>query len=143
MVNINFTIVIELGLFLLFLWLTNKTVVRPLLRTMDARQEKIDQDKAAAETERQEAKRLEALYLDRLTAAHQEASQRLHKARFDAYQEGRHALDDLRGKSEREVDVYSAAVQDRLDEERRKIEEMLPALVELADQKVNKEGSLL
>jgi F-type H+-transporting ATPase subunit b len=143
MITINFTILIELTLFLLFLWVSNKLVVRPLLKTIDARDDKIEQDKTFAETARQEAKRLDAQNVEQLTRAHQDAAQRLHKARFDAYHEGRAVLDQLREKGEKDVAEYRAAIEAESDVERRKLETLVPELVELADKKLNKEGSLL
>ena len=143
MITINFTIVLELALFLTFLGLANVLVVRPLLKVMDARAGKIEQDKAVAETERQEANRLKTQYVEQLTQAHQEAAQRLHKARYEAYQAGRAELDQLRAKADEDVNQYSAAIEVEAALERRKVEELVAGLVALAEEKINKEGSLL
>ncbi len=143
MITLNFTLVVELALFLVFLWVTNQIVVRPLLRTMDARTAKVDQDRAAAEADTQEAQRLEALYVERLANAHQASSQRLHKARFDAYHEGRVALDGLKQQAEQEIEACRVSVEARIEAERKKFAELVPGLVEAADRKVGEEGHLL
>lgn len=143
MITLNFTLVVELALFLVFLWVTNQIVVRPLLRTMDARTAKVEQDRAAAEADTQEAQRIEALYVERLANAHQTASQRLHKARFDAYHEGRVVLDELKEQVEQEIAACRASVEEQVEAERRKYPELLPILVEAADRKVGEEGHIL
>lgn len=143
MIALNFTLVVQLGLFLLFLWGTNRFVFRPLLRTMDARNDKLEQDRVHAETDAQEAKRLETLYTDRLTTAHQVAAQRLNKARYDAYQENRAALEAAKRREEAEVGAYRDALDQQVGGERAKFAALLPGIIEAMDRQVNTEGSLL
>ncbi|HOH51273.1 MAG TPA: hypothetical protein PLI98_11085, partial [Candidatus Hydrogenedentes bacterium] len=74
MLSLDFTLVVELLLFLLFLWGTNRAVLRPLLRTMDARQLRMEQDRADAEAAARRAAELDAVYDRRLAAIHREAA---------------------------------------------------------------------
>jgi len=143
MITLNLTLVVELALFLAFLWVMNQIVVRPLLRTMDARTAKTAQDRAAAEAGTQEAQRLEALYVERLANAHQAAAHRLHQVRFDAYHEGRTALDEERSRAEKDLGVCRAAVEAQIEAERQEYPELVPLLAETAYHKVGEEGHLL
>ena len=59
MIALNFTLFVQLCLFLLFLYVTNAIVVRPLLKTIDARNAKIEADQTAADGDAQEAARVE------------------------------------------------------------------------------------
>jgi F0F1-type ATP synthase membrane subunit b/b' len=143
MIALNFTLLIQLALFLIFLWGTNKIVFRPLLRTMDARAGKIESDRASAEADTKEAQRLESLYKERLTNVHQVSAQRLHKARLEAYQENRRALGELKRRSDLEIATYRATMEEDVEVERRKFPELLPGITEAMDRRVNAEGTLL
>lgn len=74
MVAVNLTILVELGLFLLFLWLAARLVIRPALKTMDARDEAVAgdlrrADDVRAETEAAAAGRIAAVADARRAAA--------------------------------------------------------------------------
>ena len=49
MVTINATIIVELVLFLLFLWGTQRYILAPVLKNIDEREDSIEQDRAQAE----------------------------------------------------------------------------------------------
>lgn len=55
MVVINLTMAVELGLFLIFLWGTAVFILRPVLRSLDARAEQIEKDHDQARVAREEA----------------------------------------------------------------------------------------
>ncbi len=143
MIALNFTLVVQLGLFLIFLWVSNTIVFRPLLKTMDARTAKVEEDQATAEAEAKEAERLEGQYTNRLTTAHQVASQRLHKARYDAYQQNRTALDELKRRADLDVANYRATMDATIATECEKLPALLPGIVEAMDRQVSAEGTLL
>ena len=143
MITVNFTILIEVALFLVFLGGANRILFRPLLRIMDAREEKIAQDRATAESSTKEAARLEGLYIENLTKAHQQAAQRLHKARFDAYQENRTEIDRLRAQAEADIAAFRASIDGEVEAERRKLPALMPEVVEAMDHRISAEGSLL
>jgi F-type H+-transporting ATPase subunit b len=143
MIALNFTLVVQLVLFLIFLWVTNTMVFRPLLKTMDARTAKVADDQAKAETDARDAERLEGQYTNRLTNAHQVASQRLHKARYDAYQQNRTSLDELKRRADTDVANYRATMDGMIETERQKLPGMIPAIVDAMDRQVSAEGTLL
>jgi F-type H+-transporting ATPase subunit b len=140
MIALNFTLVVQLLLFLLFLYVTNKVVIRPLLKTMDARSAKVEEDLAAAGADSREAERVEADVKDRLTGIHQEEALRLRKARHDEYQKNRRVLDELKHRANAAVDAYRVQMDRRVEEERRNYPQLVPSIVEAMDRQVNTEG---
>jgi len=81
MVTLNITLLIELGLFLLFLWGTARFILRPVLRSLDERQTTLDAHQADAKRGEQEATALEAQYQEGLSDARGRAD--------DAFQDAR------------------------------------------------------
>ena len=69
MVTLNFTIVVQLGLFLIFLWSVNRLVFGPVLITLDQRNEKLADDEVSTETDSRKAGELEGSYLAEMSAA--------------------------------------------------------------------------
>lgn len=143
MIALNFTLIVQFVLFLLFLWGTNRMIFRPLLKTMDARKAKADGDRALAENETREVQELDANYTKRLAASHQASAQRLHQARHDVYQKNREVLDGLKHRADAEVAAERAAMDARIAEERKKFPNLLPGIVEAMDRQIDAEGSLL
>ncbi len=140
MIALNFTLFVQLLLFLLFLFVTNKIVVRPILKTMDARSAKVEEDQAAAGADSKEAERVEASVKDRLTSIHQEEALRLRKERHDEYQENRGVLEEMKRRANADVEAYRAQMDQRVEEERRNYPQLVPAIVEAMDRQVNTEG---
>ena len=143
MIALNLTLLVQMGLFLVFLLGVNRLVYRPLLRRMDERAAKVEGDLAAAESDTKERQRLEALYKDRLTTAHQAAAQTLQKARYDAYQQNRGTLGEAKKRAEGEISQHRTGLDAQLDAERGKFPELLPGIISAIDRQVNTEGSLL
>jgi len=140
MIALNFTLVVQLLLFLLFLYVTNKFVIRPLLKTVDARSAKVEEDQAAADADRKEAGRVEAAVKDRLTGIHQEEALRLRKARQDEYQKNRGVLEEMKRRVNADVEAYRTQMDRRVEEERRNYPQLVPSIVEAMDRQVNTEG---
>lgn len=77
MVNINFTIFVETGLFLIFVALMYAYVLRPLLGVVDEREDRMREDEELANRRAVEAVDLERSYFRELSELHQQASQRI------------------------------------------------------------------
>ena len=137
MIVLNFTLLVQLGLFLLFLFVTNKVVLRPILRTMDTRTAKVEEDQAAADADRKEADRVETALKERLTGIHQEEALRLRRARLDEYQKNREVLDEMRRHANAEVDEHRKSMEQQVEAERLKYAQLLPSIVEAIDRQVN------
>ncbi len=143
MVSLNVTLFVEIVLFLLFLWVVNRTVFRPLLRVMDQRSVKVAALRASAEASRAEAERMQALYIEHLTKANQAAAERLRAARLNAYRENRLSLDELREQAEAELAGHREKLAERLDAERETYAAIVPRLLQEMDRQVRMDGSLL
>ncbi len=142
MIQFNFTLVVEMVLFLVFLWVTNKFMFRPVRRVMDERDAKIGQDKSTAAQDAAEAQHLESQFIEQLTQTDQAAAQRLRQARYEAYQHNRAELEALRHQADADVGAFRDAIERQVAEERQKYAELIPGLVESMDRQLRTEGSL-
>ncbi len=84
MVDLNFTIVVQLLMFLVFLWAMTRWVLRPLLQTMDDRESSMTQDKEQAQADQEAAEEIEQKYAALLASAHQRAHQTIEEALREA-----------------------------------------------------------
>lgn len=130
MVTLNFTIVLEVGLFLLFLFGMARWVFRPALATLDAREALVERNRASAETALREAESLEDEYRQAVARMRHEADEAVRDAR-------RKALDDLAAQmleKQREADARIHAIREesaRLREtQRADMERLAPELAE-------------
>jgi len=142
MVTINFTLVCEFVAFLVFLWVANTFMFRPLRRLMEEREKRIAQDKEAAEKATAEAERLSSEYVARLTEVHQAAALALRQTRQDAYQRHRAAMDARRHDADKAVAEFREEVARKLDEERKKYPGLLDDLVGVIDRQIRQEGTV-
>lgn len=141
MIALNFTLFVQLGLFLLFLYVTNKIVLRPLLKTVDARTAKIEGDQAAATADAQAAANAESVVKERLAGIQHDEALRLRKARQDEYQKNRGVIDDLKRRANAGVEEYRAQMDRTIEEERTAYPQLIPAIVEAMDRQINAEGA--
>lgn len=143
MVSVNFTLLVELALFLIFLGVTNRLIFRPLLRIMDERAASIAQDKETAAAANTEAGTLEACHTEKVIEARHVATHRLRQAHDETYQANRTELDGLRHRVDQEVGVFRDQVTIQLDAERKKCAEFLPSIVTAIDERLHVEGRIL
>lgn len=73
MVTINLTLLVELGLFLLFLWGTSRFILHPVLKTLDERDAHVEQNHADAGSAREAAASLEEQYAGELADVRRQA----------------------------------------------------------------------
>lgn len=140
MLSLDFTLVVELLLFLLFLWGTNRAVLRPLLRTMDARQLRMEQDRADAEAAARRAAELDAVYDRRLAAIHREAAGRVREGRARAAAERRRRMEELHREAEARVAAEAAAMDALTAQGRARFPELVPGLAEEMARRVGPGG---
>lgn len=84
MVTVNFTIIVETGLFLLFTGLMYAYVLRPLMRTMDEREFRMREDSEAAQALKARAEAAQDDYLRKLAEVHREAAHRFTDGKREA-----------------------------------------------------------
>ena len=118
MVELNLTLLVELGLFLIFLWAMNAYVFRPLFKVMDARNDRIEKDKALAETGAEEAGSLEANYAREVAEIHRESSHQIVRAHREAQRNHNQVVDELKKKEEQELRQLRKELEATVEQER-------------------------
>ncbi len=84
MVVLNLTLLVELGLFLIFLWVTSRFILRPMLNVMDGREEKLKQDSETARTDNSTAQTLEEEYSGTVAGIQRAIHERVERERRTA-----------------------------------------------------------
>ena len=128
MVVINLTFFIELALFLLFLWAVQVLVFRPLLRTMDAREDQIEGDQTEAKTTRKAAKTKEEEYEGELSAARRKGINHVAEVRREAVQQRATRIQEARQKLEAEVAEARQVAQSKLEAQRGQFDDLSATL---------------
>lgn len=119
MVNLNLTLLVELGLFIGFLWLMHLWVLRPLVALMDRRDEQIEGDQNAARHDTESAARMEADYRARSAEAHRQASHEIAKAHRRAQEDHARTLAELRQRTAREIEALHQEYNRKLADQRK------------------------
>ena len=132
MVVLNLTILVEVGLFLIFVWAMNRFVFRPLFRVMDDRDAKTEDDRAAALSEGQRAERMEKEYAAKVSAIHRDASQRVLDAHRAAQQEHNQRIASLKETEDRELTAVRAEAERQVVAERPRYPALAAPLAEAA-----------
>ncbi|MBN2311769.1 MAG: hypothetical protein JXR94_22510 [Candidatus Hydrogenedentes bacterium] len=122
--------IVQLGLFLTFLWVMNRLVLQPILRVMDERDESIRDAQNSAASDARDAQNIEARYAGEVAAARRESTVHLQQVRRDALRERISVLAERQAEADRAVLVARKEARARLVEERAKCEALAP---ELAD----------
>lgn len=135
MIAINFTVFVILGMFLLFLWVTQKLILQPILDVMDRRDAQVESDENAAEQHTAEADTLESRYAEEIARVRRAASMEIDQARRDGMLARADAIRDRKAVAEREVRTVEEVAREALEVERKQFESLVPGLaVELARQ---------
>ncbi len=140
--SLNFTLVLEIVAFLVFLWTANTFMFRRLRQVMDERARVLDQESGEAATAAAEADRVEAEYIRKLTEAHQNAAQQLRQTRQEAYQKHRAEMDARRHQADQAVAEFRDSVARCLDEERAQFPALVASLAKSIDERMRTEGTV-
>lgn len=122
MVSLNLTIFIELGLFLLFLWVVNRIIVRPVLQMLDERAERIAGDREATRKDREASEKLNAQYAGEIYAARRAAAQAVEEARRTATAARVEAITTRRHQSDTELAAVRQEALRQIDNQRTEME---------------------
>ena len=128
MVTLNATLIVEVVLFLLFVWLMHRVVFRPLLRLLDARDAQLEEDRETAASEAEAAEALEQDYSAQVAAIHREASHTAYHAHRVAQDAHNKKVAELRKQEEEELAGVRAQAMEQVAEERKRYEELTQAL---------------
>jgi F-type H+-transporting ATPase subunit b len=137
MVTLNFTLLIELGLFLVFMWVTHKMFFVPTIRNMDDRDESIGQDYVQAEANVEKAKALTSEYRSELIRIRGEAETQLAEAKHKTAQEHMKFVQTERARSDETVAKARAKARKEVDDNRDFIISSSTEMVNLISQRLN------
>ena len=138
MVSVNFTLLVLLVMFLVFLWVMHRFIFTPLLALMDARTNQVAEDKKCAAAAAAEATELEDAYGEKLAQVHREANRTLVRAHRQAQEEHNARLAAFRAQAEQEIDTLRQALtsdvvsqEDQFDSLSETIQHVMAAKLEL------------
>ena len=140
MVTINFTIVVQLVLFLLFLWAANKLVFQPVLRRLDEREENLERNAQAAKEDSKAAKSLESEYAAELSTARRAATVRFERKRGAAMDERNQRLARARQDGDQAVMAIEREGKAQIDAQRPQFDAMAAEIAELMAKSLRLKG---
>jgi F-type H+-transporting ATPase subunit b len=106
-VNINATLIIQMIVFLIFVWFTMSFVVPPLRKALDERTTKVAEGLAAADNAKKELATAKSGIEKELAVSRTEAASRL----SDAERRGQAIVEEAKGKATVEADKIIAAAK--------------------------------
>ena len=130
MVTLNATILVQVLLFLGFLWLMNTLVFRPLLKVMDARESRLEEDREKSQTEVAAAEELEREYAAKMGDLHRQASRKVAEAHRAANGQQAARVAELKRQEDRELAETRAAAMAQVEGERKRYPELTAALAQ-------------
>jgi F-type H+-transporting ATPase subunit b len=116
--DINFTLIIQMLVFAVFVWFTMKFVWPPLAKAMEERQNKIADGLAAAERGRKELELAQYRVKDELKHAKVQASEIIEKATRRATQLIEEAKDEAKQETERQAKIAHEKLQQEVNQAR-------------------------
>ena len=137
MVTLNLTMLIELGLFLVFMWVTHKVVFVPALRNMDNRETSIEQDHAQAQENKEKADALNSEYLSELTRIRREAETRLVEAKHKSAKAHMEFVHAERSRSNETVATARQKAFQDAEAIRTTVLDSSPELIQLISERLN------
>jgi F-type H+-transporting ATPase subunit b len=121
MVDIDYTLFIQLVLFLLLIWILNQVLYKPLLRIMDRRKEILDKAQEEVKTVQETIDRRVAEYEEKIRAAKMEAMGQ----KGDLAKEGTAAAKVITDKAKTEIAGMMGDFQAKLEKELASARELL------------------
>jgi len=121
MVDIDYTLFIQLVLFLLLIWILNQVLYKPLLRIMDRRKEILDKAQEEVKTVQETIDRRVAEYEEKIRAAKMEAMSQ----KGDLAKEGTAAAKVITDKAKTEIAGMMGEFQAKLEKELASARELL------------------
>ena len=136
MVTINATLLIELVLFLLFLWGTQRFILTPALKNIDEREEGIEQDRVVSESNTTAAEALEQQYRHDIAVIRRDADEQIRVAQQKSQHDHAAFLMAERVKAEQALAETLAEAQRVVESQRDAILAEIPDLAKLIHAKL-------
>ncbi|MFM7332610.1 MAG: F0F1 ATP synthase subunit B [Brachymonas sp.] len=119
--NINATLIIQIIVFLIFVWFTMSFVVPPLKKALDERAAKVQEGLAAADKAKADSAAAQKTLAEQLSASRNESAQRLQ----DAERRGQAIVEEAKAKANEEAAKIIAAAKAEADQQTVKAREAL------------------
>lgn len=140
MVTLNLTLIFELVLFLIFLWGTAVFILRPVLRFLDEREEKIVRDQSQAETDSEEAGGLEQRYAQEMSTVRRSADDEFRDKRRAALEAHATTLSEKRHQADEAVAQVREEAMTQVAGERGAYKSLAPGLADLISERLGMGG---
>jgi len=140
MVTINLTIVVQVVLFLLFLWVVNKLVFQRVLHRLDERDYYLKQNAEGAKEDAQTAKSLEAEYARELSTARRAATVEFEREREAAMNERNERLARARQEGDAAVMAVEREGKAQIEEQRPQFDTLAAQVTELMAERLRLKG---
>jgi F-type H+-transporting ATPase subunit b len=140
MVTINATMLVELLLFLLFLWGTQRYILAPVLKNIDEREDSIEQDRAQTEADTTAAQALEKKYRHEIAVIRRNADEQVRAAQQKSQQEHAAFLTDERARAEQSIDEVRKDAQHLVDTEQDSVDAQIPELTKQIEAMLTRRG---
>lgn len=140
MVTINATLLIELVLFLVFLWGTQRYILTPVLKSLDDREESIEKNRVQSEADNSEAETLEKKYRHEIAVIRRQADEDVRAAQEKSQQDHARFLIDERTRAEQSVAEVRQEAQRLVESQHDAIMAAVPDLVEQMQAKLTAGG---
>ncbi|NPV05810.1 MAG: ATP synthase F0 subunit B [Syntrophaceae bacterium] len=121
MVDIDYTLFIQLVLFLLLIWILNQVLYKPLLRIMERRKEILDKAQEEVKNVQETIDRRVAEYEEKIRAAKMQAMGQ----KGDLAREGAEVAKEITDKAKAEIAAMMGEFQARLEKELASAREIL------------------
>ena len=135
LIDIDWTVAVQFGLFLLLFYVSNKLLFQPYLRLRERRKEGIDGARAEAERMTAQADAKLADYDKHLAAAKNRANEEGRKVRTEAAAHEKDVTDKARAAAQKSIDEATAKMRQETDAARL---QLLPQANQLARQIASK-----
>lgn len=141
MVTINLTLLVELGLFLVFLWGTQKYILAPVVKNLDDREDSIQADHAVADRNTHEAESFEQEYRHEIALIRRQSDDQVRSAQQESQQEHQSFLIAERAKAEEAVSKVRDEAQAMARDQQSAMDAAIPELVEEITTKLRSGGN--
>ena len=116
MINLNYTLLVQAGIFILFVYLINQFVFRPVLKALDRRREATIGAQERALALQEKARTEKALLEEKLAAARMEVAKERAQIRAKITAEQREILDRARDAINKDIPALREKLMDEMKE---------------------------
>jgi F0F1-type ATP synthase membrane subunit b/b' len=141
MVALNLTLLVQLGLFLIFLWVTNAIILRPTLRVLDDRDSTLEKNREETASDTKEAQSLQSRVSKELATARRGGAVEVERARHDEMASRLEAMTKRKKEAEVMVGTVRDDLQKQVDAEREQYAPLVTTLSETIAQRLRKGGT--